>query len=426
MTQTSTVVKRQLLDVAGRVGRHVPVDSVRLFSFIASPKVRTDPWSLYGRLHEAGGVIDTRFGATVVASHEDASTLLRHPEVSVKERLAEGLPESDRADGAYDVLIDRSLLFVDPPDHTRLRRLVSRAFTPRSIERLRPRVDEMVTDLVDRVRPLGGADVVSELALPLPVAVICELLGVQESDRPKFVHWARDLAPRLDVSLFRDAEKERRGDVAASELEAFFGQLVDDPTRRAPDGLVAALVEVEEEGDRLTRDEMISMCVLLLGAGFETTTNLIANGLLALLQNPDQLALVRDTDVDPTVMVDELLRFDGPVQFTQRIPLVDIQLRDRVAPARRLMAVLVGAANRDPNVFEDPDRLDVTRTLNPHLGLSSGIHYCIGASLARLEVGAVLPALVRGLPDLRLAGTPRWRNTFVLRGLSTLPVAWNA
>lgn len=426
MTQAALVAKRQLLDVAGRVGRHVPVDSVKLFSFIASPRVRTDPWSLYGRLHRAGGVIDTRFGATVVASHEDASTLLRHPDVSVRERLADGLPESDRVDGAYDVLIDRSLLFIDPPDHTRLRRLVSRAFTPRSIERLRPRVEAMVTDLVDRVRPLGRADVVGDLALPLPVAVICELLGVQEPDRPKFVHWARDLAPRLDVSLFRDAEKERRGDVAASELEAFFGELVDDPTRRASDGLVAALVEVEEEGDRLTRDEMISMCVLLLGAGFETTTNLIANGLLALLQNPDQLALVRDTDVDPTVMADELLRFDGPVQFTQRIPLVDIQLRNRIAPARRLMAILVGAANRDPSVFEDPDRLDVTRTPNPHLGLSSGIHYCIGASLARLEVGLVLPALVRGLPQLRLAGTPRWRDTFVLRGLSTLPVAWDA
>lgn len=418
--------KEKALDLVGRVAAHVPVDSVRLFSFVSSPTVRAEPWRLYRRLHASGGVLDTRFGITVVASHADASRILRHPETSVQEQLAEGIPQSGEPPGDFQRLIERTLLFIDPPDHARLRRLVSRAFTPRTVEVLRPRVEAMVAELVAGVAPRGAVDVMSALALPLPVAVICELLGVHEVDRPRFVEWARNLAPRFDVSLFRDEGKERRGDEAAAALERFLGELVDDPSRRTPDGLIASLVAVEESDDRLTRDEVIALCVLLLVAGFETTTNLIGNGLLALLQHPDQLGRVRNDEVDPDRMVDELLRFDGPVQFTQRVPLVDIELHDRVAPARRLLAVLIGAANRDPAAFEDPNRLDVGRTPNPHLAFSSGIHHCIGASLARLEVGVALPAIVRAFPELHLAGRPRRRNTFVLRGLTTLPVAWRA
>lgn len=418
--------KVRMLDLVGRAASHVPVDSARVFSFVSSPAVRAEPWRLYRRLHEIGGVLETRFAVTAVASHQDAQAILRHPETSVQERLAEGLPQSGEPEGDFERLMERTLLFIDPPDHARLRRLVSRAFTPRTVELLRPRVADMVDEMLLELRPRGTADVLPALALPLPVAVICELLGVLEPDRPAFVSWARDLAPRLDISLFRDAEKERRGDVAAAALERFLGELVDDPSRRDGDGLIASLVAVEESDDRLTRDEVIALCVLLLAAGFETTTNLIGNGLHALLRNPDQLERVRNDEVDPTVMVDELLRYDGPVQFTQRVPLVDLELHDRVVPARRLLAVLIGAANRDPAVFEDPDRLDVGRTPNPHLAFSSGIHHCIGASLARLEVGVALPAIVRALPELRLDGRPRRRDTFVLRGLTRLPVAWDA
>lgn len=424
MANTATRIKSGALAAAGRVASYVPLDSVQLFSFISSPGVRAEPWRLYRRLHGSGGVIDTRFQVTVLASHADAWNLLRHPETSVQERLAEGIDIPAEPSGDFERLVERTLLFIDPPDHARLRRLVSRAFTPRTVEVLRPRVEAMVGDLLAPIRSAGRADVMQALALPLPVAVICELLGVLEPDRPQFVAWARDLAPRLDVSLFRDEVKQRRGDEAAAGLERFLGELVDDPDRRSPEGLIASLVAVEESDDRLTRDEVIALAVLLLAAGFETTTNLIGNGVLALLRNPGQLERVRDDEVDPAVMVDELLRYDGPVQFTQRVPLVDIELRDRVFPAKRLVAVLLGAANRDPAAFEDPDRLDVGRDPNPHLSFSSGIHHCIGASLARLEAAVAIPAIVRAFPELRLDGRPSRRNTFVLRGLETLPVAW--
>ena len=424
MANTATRIKSGALAAVGRVASYVPVDSVQLFSFISSPSVRAEPWRLYRRLHASGGVIDTRFQVTVLASHTGAWDLLRHPETSVQERLAEGIDFPDEPSGDFERLIGRTLLFIDPPDHARLRRLVSRAFTPRTVEALRPRVEAMVDDLLAPVRSAGRAEMMQTLALPLPVAVICELLGVLEADRPQFVAWARDLAPRLDVSLFRDEAKQRRGDEAAAGLERFLGALVDDPDRRVPGALIDSLVAVEESDDRLTRDEVIALAVLLLGAGFETTTNLIGNGLLALLDNPEQLARVRDDQVDPAVMVDELLRYDGPVQFTQRVPLVDVEAGGRVFPARRLIAVLLGAANRDPAAFDDPDRLDVGRQSNPHLSFSSGIHHCIGASLARLEAGVAIPAVVRALPELRLDGRPRRRNTFVLRGLDTLPVAW--
>jgi unspecific monooxygenase len=305
-----------------------------------------------------------------------------------------------------------------------LRRLVSRAFTPRTVDALEPRVQAQVDALLHEMRPAGAGDLLAQLARPLPVAVICDLLGVLEADRPQFLRWAQHLAPRLDVSLFRNAEAERRGDEAATELAIFLADLVSNPIRRDPDGLIAALAAVEEDGDRLDRDEVVALCGLVLVAGFETTMNLVANGLLALLRHPAELARVRDGEVEPTIAIDELLRYDGPVQLTQRVLLEDVEIGGHTIPERRLVALLIGAANRDPAVFDEPDRLDVGRDPNPHVAFSSGIHYCIGAPLARLEAAIAIPAILRALPDLALAGRPRWRDTFVLRGLTALPVSW--
>ena len=422
---SAPTLKRRALAAAGALARYVPVDEAQLFAFVASPAVRADPWALYRRMHERGPVRPTRFGAWVIGSHDGVKQVLRHPATSVDESLAVGLPSSSRTT-PFASLMRRTLLFSDPPDHPRLRRLVARAFTPRTVEALRPRVEALVDATLTRLRPAGRADLLAELALPLPVAVICELLGVPERERPEFLSWARHLAPRLDISLFRDAEKERRGDEAAVELAALLAELVGDPSRRDPDGLLAGLVAVEEDGDRLDRDEVVALCALLLVAGFETTTNLIGNGLLALLHYPDQLARVRDGDVDPAVAVEELLRYDGPVQLTQRVLLQDVEIGGHRIPDRTLVALLVGAANRDPSVFADPDRLDVGRDPNPHLAFSSGIHYCLGAALARLEGAVAIDAVLRALPGLRLAARPHWRDTFVLRGLTSLPVSWRA
>jgi cytochrome P450 len=419
-------MKQRALAGAGAVARYVPVDDVQLFAFIASPAVRSDPWALYRRLHRSEPVRPIPYeGMWIVASHAGVTEVLRHATTSVDESKAIGQDGFDRTT-PFGALMERTLLFTDPPDHARLRRLVARAFTPKTVEQLRPRVENLVEELVDGLRKDGSADLLAQLALPLPVVVICELLGVPERERPRLLRWARHLAPRLDISLFRDAEKERLGDEAATGLVAFLEELIADPARRDPDGLLAALVAVEEDGDRLDRDEVVALCGLLLVAGFETTTNLIGNGLHALLRHPEQLARVRDGSVDPGVAIDELLRFDGPVQFTQRVLLGDAQIGERQIPDRTLVALLMGAANRDPAVFTDPDVLDVGRSPNPHLAFSSGIHHCLGAALARLEGAVAITTVLRTLPDLHLAGRPRWRNTFVLRGLTSLPVRWRA
>ena len=419
----SAAVRQRTLSLLGRAAARVPNDRARLFAFVASPEVRARPWPLYQRLHAGGPIRQTRFrGTWLVASHAGVAHVLRVPQTSVDEALA--FPDTDDTSPFWQ-LIGTSMLFRDPPDHARLRRLVARAFTPRTVEQLRPRVEELVDERLRALRPRRGADLLSELALPLPVAVICELLGVPEQERPRFLAWATQLAPRLDVDLFRDPHREQLADRAAAQLRAFLSELVEQPLRRDPNGLLSQLVALEDDGDRLTRDEVVSMAALLLVAGFETTTNLIGNGLVALLHAPDQLERVRDGDVEPARAVDELLRFAGPVQFAQRILTEPLELDAHQIPARTLVALLIGAANRDPLVFEDPDDLDVGRTPNPHLSFSAGIHHCLGHALARLEAEVAIPAILRALPELALAGRLQWRPTFVLRGVTSLPLRWS-
>ena len=334
-------------------------------------------------------------------------------------------PSTKEEPGAFSEVMDRTMLFVDPPDHERLRRLVSRAFTPRRVEVLRPSVEALVAERIAALRPRGTADLLHEVTYPVPVAVISELLGVPEADHPRFIRWAHDLAPRLDISVFRDEELERRGDEAAAELESYLLGLVDDPSRRSADGLLTALVDAESDGDTLTRDEVVSTSALLLLAGYETTANLVANSIAALFDDPDELARLRAGSVPMGAAVDELLRFAGPVQFAQRIPTEPMEVAGHEVAAGSLFAILVGAANRDPSVFADPDRLDLGRVPNPHLSFSSGIHSCLGLNLARLEAEVMLRGIVDGLPGLRPDGRRRWKNSFVLRGLESLPVRWD-
>src|SRR5262245_40415841 len=418
-----TGVKRRALAGAGAVARRLPSERAQLFAFAASPAARADPWRLYQRLHRNDPVRPTPIAAWIVASHAGVTDVLRHPETSVHASRADRAPPTT-APGPLWELMQRTLLFTDPPGHGRLRRLVSRAFTPRTVEALRPRIEEKVDDTLARLRPRGSADLLAELALPLPAAVICDLLGIPSSERSQFLAWGRDFVPGVDVDLYVDRETRRRSDGAAVELDGFLHELIADPGRRDPGGLLAALLAVDDEGDRLTPDEITTMGVVLLVAGFETTANLVANGLLTLLRTPDQLALLRDGEVDPAVAVEELVRHDGPIQLVQRVLLTGLEIGGHRIPERTLVALLIGAANRDPRVFADPDRLDLRRAPNPHVAFSSGIHFCLGAALARLEAAVVLTAVLRTLPDLRLAGRPRWRPTFVVRGLQTLPVAW--
>jgi cytochrome P450 len=422
----STSLKQRALATVGGIARHVPLDSAQMFSFVASPKVRADPWWLYQRFHRRAIVREGPFGIQLVASHAGITSVLRDAPTTVDETQAVGLPGTgEERHTEFGRLIEKTLLFTDPPDHSRLRRLVSRSFTPRTVDRLREPVAELVAKRVAELRGSGRADLIADFALPFPVEVICELLGLPPSGRDRFATWGRALAPRFDIDMFRSDDVNRRGDEAAAAMVAYFDDLLDHPERCDPEGLVPALVAARDEDDRLERMEVIALCGLLLLAGFETTTNLIGNGIHSLLQQPDQLAAWRDDRVDPAVAVDELLRHDGPVQFTQRVLLEDFELDDHVLPARSLAALLIGAGNRDPRVFEDPDRLDLSRSPNPHLAFSTGIHHCLGAALARLEAELAIPALLRELPGLELAGKPRWRQTFVLRGFTELPLRWH-
>ncbi len=414
--------RERALAAVGTGARHVPVDAAQIFAFVASPRVRANPWALYQRLHRRGPIRKGPYGVWLVGSHAAVTTILREAPTTVDESYAE-LPGGEAEPSDFSRLLQSTLLFTDPPDHSRLRRLVSRSFTPRTVDALRDPIHELVDRSIAEIRPRGSADLVTELALPFPVAVIAELLGLPADDRPRFIAWARAMAPRLDISLFRDDAVNDAGNRAAREMTAYFDDLLAHPDRLEPGGLLADLVSVEDD-DRLQRHELISLCALLLLAGFETTTNLVANSIHTLLGEPEALAAERDGDVDMALAVEEHLRHDGPVQFSQRVLLEDAELDGQVLPARTLTALLIGAANRDPLVFDRPDRLDLGRSPNPHLSFSSGIHHCLGAALARLEAAVAIPAILQGLPGLEPAGRPTQRDTFVLRGFTELPVRW--
>jgi cytochrome P450 len=403
--------------------RVTPIATAQLIAFMVSPEIRANPWSLYAKLRRKRPVLRVPPGIWLVSKHQDVAALARDQRLGVDEHKSKWPPSKEP--GAFSEGIGKSMLFLDPPDHERLRRLVARSFTPRRVEELRPRVEALTGERLDKLAAAGRGDLMSELAYPLPIDVICEMLGVPQSDRHLFPPWARALAARLDVSPFRTPEIERAGDRAATDLSDYLDGLLADASKRVAGGLIGALADQEEEAEHLSHDEVIATCALLLIAGYETTANLIGNGTLALLSNPAQLDALRTGTVTPESAVDELLRYDAPVQMTQRIALEDIHLHDHTIEKGDEIVLLLGAANRDPDEFADPDTLNLGRQPNHHLAFSYGIHACLGASLARLEAGIVLQQLVRRFPTLRLDGTPKWRETFVLRGLQSLPLAWD-
>ena len=318
------------------------------------------------------------------------------------------------------------MLFRDPPDHTRLRALVSRAFTPRVVEAMRPHIQEIVDGLLDRVEGARGMDVIEDLAYPLPVTVICEMLGVPTADQDVFKQWSADIARSLDASILpAGSEVITRGQEAGDALREYFRSLIVVRRKSPQPDLLSALIAAEEQGDKLSEPELVATCVLLLIAGHETTVNLIGNGLLALLRHPAELRALAD---DPALIqtgVEELLRYDGPVQRTGRMTMADVEIGGRQIPKGSIVAAVIGAANRDPAHFADPDRLDVARRENRHIAFGFGIHFCLGAPLARIEGQVAIGTLLHRMPALKLVSdTPEWRESSVLRGLKTLPVTF--
>ena len=311
-----------------------------------------------------------------------------------------------------------SMLHQDQPEHTRLRALVSQAFTPRAIEKLRSRVEQTAEQLLDAVAGQPSFDLIAALAYPLPITIIADLMGVPPQDMDRFKDWSNDLALSVEPFLPEDAMERVGG--AAEELTEYFEAIIAVRRREPRDDLISELLAAEEEGSKLTHDELIKTLILLLVAGNETTRNLIGNGMLALLSNPDQLQRLWDNPDLLNPAVKELLRYDPPVQLDGRVVRQDVEIDGKHIRAGQLVISLIGAANRDPAVFEQPDVLDIGRKGTSHLSFGRGIHYCLGASLAELEGRIAFKTILRRFRSMRLAGEPKRREQISLRGVEEL------
>jgi cytochrome P450 len=420
----SWLVRHRLVGFALRAAAKRGESQARL---AVDPAARVDPYPIYDRIRRHGPIVRGRL-TMATARHDATSAVLRgeHFRVGID---VEGLPWLIRKamvrpdDGRIVGPVDPpSLLAVNPPDHTRYRRLVSKVFTPRAIAALEPDVAETADELLDELEGADVVDLVATYASLLPVTVISKILGVPLSMRDHVLYWGNAAAPSLDVALSWREYRRVEGGIHAFN-EWMYGHI--DRLRENPgDDLLSRLVTLEADGDRLTDKELMATAGLLLAAGFETTVNLLGTGTHLLATHPDQLALLRD---DPSLWpnaVDEMLRYESPVQNTARWAAQEVEVCGVTVPKGMLVLTMIGGANRDPEVFEDPDRFDVRRpNAREHLSFSAGIHYCVGAALARAEGRIGLQRLFERYPDLALAGTPTLRRTRTLRGFETLPVA---
>lgn len=389
------------------------------------PSHFADPYLQYRGLREHAPVYrHPVFGAWVLSRHEDITEVLKNGRFSVdRAAYAENdfmNPFVDLEPGLKNVIVS-TLLMKDPPDHTRLRGLVNKAFTPRMVERLRPRVQEIVDGLLDELQAGGEVEFMRDFAVPLPIVVIAELLGVPPADREAFKQWSSVLAALLDPISSEHGLEELNP--VFREMKAYFDALFEERRKHPQNDLVSALVAAEEEGDKLSSDECLATCALILGAGHETTTNLLGNSVVALLRNPlERKRLADDPNLIETA-VDEFLRYDSPVQATDRVALEDLEIAGTPVKKGSFILLLLGSGNRDPAQFERAEELDLGRQDNRHLAFSQGVHFCLGAQLARVEAQVAIASLLQRFPDFRgPVDPPGWRRSLVLRGPETLPL----
>jgi len=393
-----------------------------------SPDYIRDPYPFYERLRNTDPVHLTEHRSYLASRHAEASLVLRDKRFGKDfvERTVRRYGPKIMEEPIFRSM-SHWMLQQDPPDHTRLRGLVVKAFTARRVEDMRPRIQQVVDQTIDAVIDSGHMDLIEDFAFRLPVTIICDMLGIPEEHREAFYKGSRD-GGRILEPVPMTQEEIAQANAGNAMARMYFEQLFELRRREPGDDLTTQLVQAEEDGSKLTNEELTANIILLFGAGHETTVNLIGNGLLALHRNPDQLALLKSNPSLITNAIEEFLRYDSSVQLTGRVALQDIpDLGGKKIPKGETVLCLLGSANRDPAAYHDhPDRLDITRPNIRPLSFGGGIHHCLGAQLARIEAEIAISTLLRRLPELRLddADNPEWRPTFVLRGLKRLPASW--
>jgi cytochrome P450 len=388
-------------------------------------ELRTNPYPIYKAMRDADPLLWNEFlQAGLITGYDDVQAILKDSvRFSSDRRRANNRLLVQLTEQQELSLMRRTptMLSVDPPSHTRMRNLVNKAFTPRAVEKMRPHVQEITEALLDDVAEPGRIDVVRDLAVPLPIIVIAEMLGVSPSDREQFKTWSADIAAVLGNAP--PEEVLEKGRLASEALADYFAAIIEDRRKEPRDDLISALIAARDQADLLSQDELLATCVLLLVAGNVTTTNLIGNGIWTLVQHPEERRLLEADTSLITSAVEELLRYESPVQATSRVVSEDMEFRGKQLKKGQILIAFLGAANRDPAIFPDPDKLDLARQENRHLAFGQGIHYCLGAPLARMEGQIAIQAILRRYPEPEPEfEKPDWANSFILRGLRSLPI----
>jgi len=384
------------------------------------PEFRKNPHPFYDRLRTEEPVHRTPLGFVVLTRYEDVVNTLRNNDFSRDIEVNANLPESPTRKFRRENERSKSMLNLDPPDHTRLRRLVSKSFTPSAIEKLRPRIQQLVDDALANAKITGHLELVEELAFPVPFQVISDLLAMPTERGEELREWSQIITATLEPTT--GVEELEKGQQAIAKMRPYLEEIIQHRRRNMGDDMLSSLIAVEEQGEKLNNDELMSFVILLYIAGHETTVNLIGNSVHALLTHPEQLDVMRRESCTPN-MVDELLRFNGPVQHTIRTPLVDISIpvnsQEMLIKKGSLVLASLGAGNHDPSVFDNPHQLDFSRSnSNRHLAFAAGVHYCLGASLAKLETEVAVGTLVKTFKSIEFDSQPEWRDRLTIRGVS--------
>jgi cytochrome P450 len=396
---------------------------------VFNDQILQDPYPTYARLHEQGPLhyvdVGSKWAVWSVFGHAECSSIAKDQRLSAKraEQLLLPLPLSRQAEfSELARMFSLWLIFMDPPEHTRLRKLLNKGFSPAAVEGLRPQIEAIVDRMLNQLQRGSEVELLRQFANPMPVRIISEMLGIPQDLHDAFVDWSKAIAV-FRGSPNRTLEHARAAQDALIGLTEFFRKMVADRRRNKGNDLISLLIDIEEDGEVLSEEELYAQCIALLFAGHETTRNLIGNGMYTLLQHPEEMAELRNNPELIRSAVEELLRFESPVQFTARVLKEDIEICGQRIPKKWSILCMLGAANRDPKQFKEPNQLDLKRLNNQHLAFSAGPHFCIGSQLARLEGQIAILNLVQRFPDMKLTGPrPEWASTFGLRGLNSLQV----